>query len=366
MKIKVAVLDKDVAYLKGFLTAFGMRFSERIELRSYTDKDLALKDIETSQVDVVLVSDEFNLDPSEIHAKCGFAYFVSGTGVESINGQLAIHKYQKADLIYKQLLSLYAENAQDYGFASEDEKSKVIMFTSPAGGTGASALAAAAALHFAKQGKKTVYLNLEKYGSADVYFDGEGQFSLSDVIIALEKNRKTTSKTNVFLKMESSIKQDPRGVFFFSQTRHALEMQEFTISDMIESLKVLKKDGEYDYIIVDADFSLDEENLKLYQMMNSVVIVSNGTEVANRKITRAYEALKTLEESKEYNIISRICLAYNIFSNKTGTNPDKLEVRMIGGAPRFQHAVTQEILEDLSKYDMFDHIFGPERSETNY
>ena len=363
MKIKVAVLDKDVAYLKSFLAAFGMRFADKIELRSYTDKELALKDIEATKVDVVLASDEFEVDPTEISTKCGFAYFVSGTDVETLNGQLAVHKYQKADLIYKQILSLYAENTQDYGFVGEDEKSKVIMFTSPAGGTGASALAAACAMHYSRQGKKTVYLNFEQFGSSDVYFHGEGQFTLSEVIMALEKNRKSTAKTNVYLKMESSIKQDPRGVFFFSQTRHALEMQEFTMADMIEALKILKKDGEYDYIIVDADFALDEETLKLYQMMHAIVVVSNGTEVANEKITRAYEALKTMEESKEYNITPRLCLAYNIFSNKTGTKPNKLEVRMIGGAPRFQHAVTQEIIEDLSKYDMFERILGTERGE---
>ena len=92
----------------------------------------------------------------------------------------------------------------------------MIIFSSPSGGVGTSSMAAACAVHYAMQGKKVLYLNLEKFGSADVFFSGEGQFDMSDIIYTLK-----SKKTNLALKLESCVKQDISGVYFYSQSKRA-------------------------------------------------------------------------------------------------------------------------------------------------
>lgn len=79
------------------------------------------------------------------------------------------------------------------------------------GGVGSSSLAAACALNFAARGRSVLYLNLEKFGGSSQFFSGEGQFDMSDVVLSLKSR-----KANLALKLESYVRRDPRGVFFFA------------------------------------------------------------------------------------------------------------------------------------------------------
>lgn len=47
---------------------------------------------------------------------------------------------------------------------------------------------------------------------------------------------------------------------------------------------------------------------------------------------------------------------YNKFSNKSGTAVTGTELRSIGGAPRYEHASTAQVLEQLAPKELFDKI----------
>ena len=87
---------------------------------------------------------------------------------------------------------------------------KVLLFTGIEGGTGASSAAAACALYFAQNGKRVLYLNIEKFGSADMFFYGEGQYTMSDIVYNIK-----SKKSNLSLKLESSVKLIREGYTFF-------------------------------------------------------------------------------------------------------------------------------------------------------
>ncbi len=212
-------------------------------------------------------------------------------------------------------------------------------------------MAAACALHFAAQGKKTLYLNLEKFGSADSFFSAEGQFDMSDIIFALK-----SKKTNLALKLESCVKQDPRGVFFFSQSKIALDMLELSTDDILRLINELKLTGSYNAIILDIDFSLSKGSLKVLREIHSIVWVGDGSEISNTKLFRAYNALATMEQNADAPLTNRLMLVYNKFSNKTCKTMDELGIKSIGGCQRFEHATTAMVLEQLIKKDFFDKI----------
>ena len=267
-------------------------------------------------------------------------------------GQPTICRFQKADLIYRQVLSLYAEHA---GSMTElkfsDDGCRVIAFASPSGGAGSSTMAAACALHFAALGKKTLYLNLEKFGSPDDYFAGQGQFDMSDIIYALK-----TRKANISMKVESAVKQDPRGVFFISQSKLALDMLELTTEEILRLISELRLNGSYDCLILDAEFGLDKDSLKVLHQAHVMVVVGDGSHTSNTKIFRAMTALNTKEENEDTPLINRTVLAYNRFSSRSGETIANLELRAIGGAPRYENAGTEQLLAQLSRNPLFDEI----------
>ncbi|MBO4591543.1 MAG: chromosome partitioning protein ParA, partial [Eubacterium sp.] len=282
MKIKVAVLDSDQIYLDRFVSAFSAKFADKVELYSFTNQQIAVESLANNRIDVFLASENFDIDVSKIPAKCVFAYFVDNTGIDSYNNQSAICKFQKADLIYKQFLSLYSEKAG--GISSlklDDDSTKVIIFSSPCGGVGTSTVAAACAKHFSDNGSNVLYLNLETFGSSDLFFSGEGQFDMSEVIYALK-----SKKTNLSMKLESCVRKDVSGVSFYTPSAVSLNMMELTNDDIIRLIEELKLTGSYNYIIVDVDFGLDKNHQKIYKLAHSVVWVSDGEEIANTKVIR--------------------------------------------------------------------------------
>lgn len=66
-------------------------------------------------------------------------------------------------------------------------------------------------------------------------------FDMSDIIFALK-----SKKANLAMKLESCVKQDGSGVYFYSQSKIALDMHELNSEDIMRLLSELKLYGEYD------------------------------------------------------------------------------------------------------------------------
>lgn len=352
MKIKLAILENDRSYLTRIVSAFGTKYSDKFEIYSFTDPEVALATLESARIDVLLAGDVFELDLKRLPNRCAFAYLVDSMGIETLNGQRAICKFQKADLIYKQILSVYSEKASDItGFTMNEDEGRVIAFCSASGGAGSSTMAAACAVHFAGQGKKVLYLNLEKFGSADMFFAGQGQFDMSDVIFALKSR-----KTNLPMKLESCVKQDPRGVYFYSSPKIALDMLEMNTEDILRLIAELKIAGGYNYIILDLDFGLDKEMLKIYGQAQSIVLVGDGTETSNTKTERAFSALQTLDQAQDAPLANRVSFVYDQVSSKSGQSINAPGLKVLGGAPKYAGASGQQIVDQLATMLIFDNI----------
>lgn len=352
MKIKIAILENDQSYLNRIVTVFSTKYSDKFQIYSFTNLETALSVLESEKIEVLIANDSFDVDVAQLPRRCAFAYFVDSKDVETHNNQRAISKFQKAEMIYKQILSIYSENAgSTNGLKLHQDSCELIIFTSPSGGVGTSTMAAACARNFAAKGKRTLYLNLEMFGSADVFFSAEGQFNMSDIIFALK-----SKKANLTMKLESSVKQDVSGVFFFSQTNVALDMLELNTEEKIRLLQEIKLTDSYDYLILDVDFSLLKDFTDIYKLSNNIVFVGDGSEISNMKIFRAYNALCAMEDGAEETLADRIILIYNKFSNKTSQALMDVDIRNIGGAPRFEHSDVNQLLEHLSQLSIFDRI----------
>lgn len=352
MKIKLAILEQDKEYLQRIVTVFSTRFGEKFELYSFTDEELALKTVREVKMDVLVADASFDINTALLPKQCSFAYFVESAEIESYKDEAAISKYQKAELIYKQILSLYAERIQGItGLKIGEDPCKVFAFGSVAGGTGASTMAAACAYHFAQAGHRVLYLNMERYGSADLFFHAGGQLDMSDVVFALKEQ-----KANFRLKLESAVRQDPRGVYFFSKAKIALDMMELSLEERQKLLRELKLGGSYDIIILDGDFSIDDDSLAVYRGVHGIVLTVDGSEIGNDKFLRMLQALQIKEENSPVPIMKRMYTVYNKFSNKTGQSLPKIGIRELGGVPRYEHAGIEALVETLAEKTFFEEL----------
>ncbi len=351
MKIKIALLERDANYLKRLVMAFSSKYSDKLEIHSFTKKENALDSLESDKIDILISSDAFTVDEKEIPSRCGLAYFVDSMGIEMVRGQKAICKFQKAELIYKQILSIYAEKASSLtGKKFGESNVKSIYFTSFSGGVGCSSLAAAYAIKLAKNHQKVLYLNLEKTGDPELFFQGEGQFNFSDIIYALK-----SKKTNLAIKIESTVKTSKEEVNYFAASKMALDVMELKVGEVDILLDEVVTCG-YQFIIIDAGFHFDEMSYLLWKKADEVVIVSDGSEIANSKFDRAYQSLNIVQEQDEKFRLEKANLIYNKFSNKTCKTMTGLRINDLGGIPRYEHAMTKQIVEQISSLNVLDKL----------
>lgn len=353
MKIKLAILEKDKIYLERIVAAFNMRYADKLEIYSFTDLDVAINTIAQNKIDVLLADENFEVDRNVLSDRCALAYLVNSIDIESVRNEAAISKFQKADLIYKQVLNLYSENSSDITgiHFDENENTKIISFLSPAGGTGCTTAAVACACNFASKGKKTLFLSLETFGSSDVFFHGEGANDFSDVIYAIK-----SKKGNMSLKLESTVKQDESGVYYYSATKTALDMQELKAAEIKKLLADLKLFGAYDYIILDFDFALDEETLDVLKESNRIVLVSDGSAIANQKLERAIHTLSIIEQQNDHKLVLKTGILYNRVSSQTSSKPNLPDIKEYGGINRYEGYKTNQMIKALAKLSVFDSL----------
>lgn len=353
MKIKLAILENDKNYLNRVATVFGNKYADKLEVYSFTDPQKAIETVENAKIDVLLVDESYNINSADIPASCGFAYLVNSADIQSLRNEQTVAKFQMAELIYKQVLSIFSETtAQIAGVHFQNDGAvRILSVVSAMGGAGSSTVAAAMAVRLAMQQKRVLYLNLERFGSADTFFTADGGMDFSDVIYALKGKN-----TNVQLKMQSSVKQDRTGVFFYSECKNALDISELNCDDNERLLETIRNMGDYEYIVLDMDLSFSKECMQLLDYSEAITIVSDGTAISNEKTNRAINSLKILDDQKKGTLIPRMRILYNKFSSKGSEIMERTDMKTVGGIPKYEGASVPQLLQQIGSMAVLDEV----------
>ena len=215
---------------------------------------------------------------------------------------------------------------------------------------GSSTVAASCALNFAMKGLKTLYINLEQLGNANIFFNAEGQSDFGDVIYAIK-----SKKSNLSLKIESTMKMDPRGVYFFDSCKMALDNMEISKDDIERLMRELRTSS-FEYVIIDCDFSLNGLPKDIFESVTSVILISDGSRVSNDKLQRSLASLEVLDKQKAVKYLPKVAIMYNRFSNKTSTQVEGLNFNVLGGIQRFEGAQIDRIMQQISTMPIFDKL----------
>lgn len=350
MKLNLAILDKDEIYMKRIASGLSNCFHGNIEMYFFTDQKIAMETIEEGKMDVFLVSTQFEVDIKLLPARCAFAYFTEDSSIETYMGERTICKFQKIDFLHQEIVGLYAEvSGSITEKAIEEAHNKILLFSTPAGGTGTSTVAAGCAVYLARQNQNVLYMNLECLGNTHYYFKVEGNGDFSDVIYALKSR-----KSNINMKIRSVLRTTGEAVKYIESCNHAMDRLELTQEDVSLLFQELRKLEEFDFIVIDGDFSFYGIEQEMQRLADIIVMVSDGTKQANNKIQKVMNCFKLLDEQKGMRTVEKIRLCYNRFSNKTGSLIADDSVLSIGGIPKYAQAGAEQIIKEISQKEIFD------------
>ncbi len=351
MKIRLVILTGNKAPIERIAAALTSKHSDKLEVLTFTDSGLVKEEVSSQRVDVLLL-DESEEIPNDLPAECAAVYLVEQSGANEYRGHKAICVFQKLDVIYKQILDVYAENAPELSLGSGSGAGSLIAFASPVGGKTVDLVAPAFARRMAARGKRVLYLNLECFGSADLFFHDAGQYGISDLIAALKSR-----KGNLALKLESCVNKDPCGVCFFSQTKLALDRMEMNTEETIKLLAALKQSGNYDLILIQFDFEISRERLSIYRKLNAVVFVLEDSDVCRIKTERALEAAEILGKMDSTLEVNGISLLYCSAGQESPTMLERSNIRNLGSIPMTMSRDTEPLLAEISAMDQLDQIW---------
>lgn len=352
MKIKVAVLDSDVEFLNRLTKILQQKYADRISLSIFSNEDTLYQNLKSNPVDLVLFEQTMKIEEEKIPDGVTAGYLSVMPDADTIDGIPAICKYQKVEELYRMMLNLYAEKASDVKLKGKKAgDTRVVLFTSVQGGCGTSTAAAAYALRRVSE-KKVFYLNLEKFGDSDLYFQGEGSLSFSDMIYALKSR-----KGNLSIKLESVVQTDPSGVDFFHACKNAYDMSELSDEEARALIQELIQSGKYEEIVVDISGDMTERmSMLMKEYADKIMYVADGSRTGNGKFERFCETLRVIEQRQNVEILDKMCLLYNRFSSKSGVQLTRAAVPVIGGLHRFEGLNERELVEEIAGKDIIGRI----------
>lgn len=350
-KINLVILDTDLNYLNRFINYMNQEYGDKFELSAFSKVEVFLEYLAESRVDIVLAADGIALPREAVSDKIIILKFTEkNIGYE----KNTIFKYQKAELLYKEIISAYAEV---YGSGiinmSDLDGTKVLAFLAYGTGSGTSTIAAASAMRLAAGGNRVLFLDLQTFSTVDQVLCGEGRMGLSDLLFAI-----MSKKGDIALKIESTVKVDSSGVFYFSSFRNTMERSEITGERMKELITALRSVGTYDYLIMDLDYSFREDLEEALGSANGIILVSDGKKTSNHKLTTLLGLFKQREKSSKARYLDKVLLLMNQYVPSEYTIPDYQEIRSGGTIPKMkstnQRSVAEQMMSQPAIREMFN------------
>lgn len=354
IKIKLGIVDSDVLYLRRFTDLMGKKYSNQIEMYSFTDSSSVLQSVRENRINVLIVSHDTQINTGELADFCMFAYLTDSGMIDTYNGYKTICRYQRADVIYRQILGLYSEKLADkvrYRMSGR-ERARISLFVPCCEGAGAVTAAAAFAEHLAAGGKKTLFLNLRQFRDTSGIFSATGTGTFTDVIFALKSRR-----VNLTLKLESLVKQSQSGVYFYDTCVNSLDYTELRDSELRVFMDEISANSGYDHIVAVSDFYISEQLVTLFEYSSDIVIVSGDSAVSKIIFSMKTEAINSIEKRKQINISDKLKV---IFNKSRYVKTFHVDVPVIGIQPDLELDDEKEIVKSFASSDMFEKLLVKE------
>ncbi len=136
MKLKVAIVDKDVNYMNRLQKNFQLKYADKINIYVFSDIEKFYQSLKEVYVDVLLMDSSIKVEAGKLPEGMALGYLCDMADAEEIDGLPAVCRFQKMDTVYKLILGIYAENSSNIKMKKKGSLVRTTLFTSVQGGSG--------------------------------------------------------------------------------------------------------------------------------------------------------------------------------------------------------------------------------------
>lgn len=267
-KPRIIVADTDISYIVPLQMKFVEEFFEKIDLEIITDKSFFDEMFATPQrADILIVSEEL-YDQSMQRHNIGNIFLMTEQSEEEQTADLNVNlifKYTSIKGIFNEITGKSADvlNA-DVGAKKETQ---IIMVYSACGGVGKTTVAMGISACLAKNYKRVLYINADHLQAFQHLLDNDTPIAGADVYAKLSR-----ASDDVYNEIKHVIRKEQFAYLPpFKASLMSLGLKYSLYKKIVLSAK---KSTDYDFIVVDADVTFDEDKAALFNVADRVVVVT--------------------------------------------------------------------------------------------
>lgn len=185
--------------------------------------------------------------------------------LETKNEHNIIYRYDTVENISKQLVFIYCKKTGSKYIRPIKKHSKIVLFCSANGGTGKTSIALGLAQELVRfHGKSVLYINFEEFETTDRYFKRDGKKTIANYLYYMETNKELSGIIDNFTIT------DDYGIRTFSASKGRNQLKLLNIEEIAKFLELVQSIEKFDYILIDGDNSLKEENIWLFSICDKI------------------------------------------------------------------------------------------------
>ena len=273
-KPRVIIADRDFSYIIPLQQKFVADFFEKIDLEIITDERYFEELFSVPQKAEVLIISEALYTQSIQRHDIGNVFVMNEEKEEDVTGDLTINHIYKYTSIMEIFNEIVEKSSDSLNIETKDKKeTQVILVYSATGGVGKTTVAMGISACLAQKHKRVLYLNADHLQTFQRMLDNDTPISASDVY-----RKMSDPDEEIYEEIKHVIRTEQ--FHYLPPFKAALLSLEMSYSVFEKIALSAKRSREYNYIIIDAGSGFDVDKVRLFELADKVVIVTNQTAAA--------------------------------------------------------------------------------------
>ncbi|WP_066891367.1 AAA family ATPase [Clostridium nigeriense] len=270
-KPRIIIADTDLSYIIPLQLKFLEEFFNKVDLEIITDEEY-FKNLflEPQSADILIVSEEF-YDSSLKKHNISNLFLMMEQYEEGKTDELNINRLFKYTSIKEIFNKITAKSARKLNINEIVKKeSQVVLVCSACGGVGKTTVSLGISASLTKNYKKVLYINAGRLQSFHRILKNQSVISSADIYAKLVRGNE-----NIYSDIKHVLRKETFS--YLPPFKAALMSLGLTYSIYEKIVTSAKKSNDYDYIVIDADTAFDEDNAKLLNISDKVIVVNEQT-----------------------------------------------------------------------------------------
>mgnify|MGYP000520886467 CR=1 FL=1 len=267
-KPRVIIADTDINYIVPLQLKFIRDYFDKIDLEIITDKEYFNWLFEKPQsADILIISEDMYTSYLQKHNISNIFLMVEQND-EGATGELHVNRLFKYSSIKEIFNEIIGQSAGVLNVGNNVVKeSQIVLVTSANGGAGKTTLSMGMAACLSQNHKKVLYINASNLQMFQYMLDNKTAISSQDVYSKL-----MNPMENIYSDIKHVIRYEQ--FYYFPAFKAALISIGIDFSIYGKIAMSAKNSKEYDFIIIDAESSFNDDMAQIYDIADKIVVVT--------------------------------------------------------------------------------------------